>query len=106
MYCENPKYVYSTTPVLTLMEIDDYDDIKAHDRLYVNVRKAMEKCKVRWRTVDVERIKSIIRQCIIREINQIEGRKNAREYRATHGQKFYQDEMGLDHTQVKSAQDF
>jgi hypothetical protein len=39
------------------MEIDDYDDIKAHDRLYVNVRKAMEKCKVRWRTVDVERIK-------------------------------------------------
>lgn len=66
--------------MLTLLEIDDYDETKTHDKLYVNVRKALIKCKVKWRTVDEEKIKQIIRYCIIREINQIEGRKCAREY--------------------------
>lgn len=68
--------------MLTLLEIEDYDETKTHDKLYVNVRKALAKCKVKWRTLDEERIKQIIRYCIIREINQIEGRKCAREYQA------------------------
>jgi hypothetical protein len=65
-----------------MLEIDDYDEIKLAERLYVNVRKAMVDCKIKWRTIDEEKIKQLIRLCIIREINQIEGRKEAREFRA------------------------
>ncbi len=81
-FVENQKFNQTITPVLTLLEIDDYDEIKTHDKLYVNVRKALIKFRIKWRTVDEERIKQIIRYCIIREINQIEGRKCAREYQA------------------------
>ena len=66
----------------------------------------MEKCMVRWRTVDIDKIKMIIRMCIIREINQIEGRKNAREFRELHGHKFIDDGLVLNNTQMKSQQDF
>jgi|LakMenEpi03Oct11_1017367.scaffolds.fasta_scaffold28424_2 hypothetical protein len=52
-----------------MLEIDDYDEIKLAERLYVNVRKAMVDCKIKWRTVDEEKIKQLIRLCIIREIN-------------------------------------
>lgn len=40
--------------MLQLLEIQDYDEVRTHERLYVNVREAMEKCKVRWKTVDLE----------------------------------------------------
>jgi len=52
-----------------LLEIDDYDEIRTADRLYVNVRKAMDEFKIIWHTVDEERIKRLIRFCIIREFN-------------------------------------
>lgn len=68
-FYENPKANQSITPVLTLLEIDDYDEIKQAERLYVNVRKTMDLCKVTWKTINVERIKELIRFCIIREIN-------------------------------------
>ena len=68
-YCENEKAKKTITPVLTLLEIDDYDEIRMAEKLYVNVRQAMEKCKVMWKTIDTERIKHLIRYCIIREIN-------------------------------------
>lgn len=62
-----------------MMEIDDYDEIKAHDKLCVNVFRAMERCKHIWKTVDKDEIKRLIRFCIIREINQVEARKDAHE---------------------------
>jgi hypothetical protein len=69
------------SPALTLLEIDDYDEIKMAERLYVNVREAMAKLKIQWKTVDEAKIIYLIKYCIVREINMIDGRKNAREYR-------------------------
>jgi len=37
-YCENEKAKKTITPVLTLLEIDDYDEIRMAEKLYVNVR--------------------------------------------------------------------
>jgi len=38
---DNDKAMTTITPALTLLEIDDYDEIKMAERLYVNVREAM-----------------------------------------------------------------
>jgi len=78
-YCENAKCKTTLTTVMTMLEIDDYDEIKAHDKLCVNVMRAMEKCKHIWKTIDTDEIKRLIRLCIIREINQVEARKEAHE---------------------------
>lgn len=69
------------TSVLQYLEISDYDAIKTHEKLFVNVMGAFRDCKVRWKTVDKDKIVRLIRFCIIREINQIEGRKNSIEFR-------------------------
>lgn len=44
--------------------------------------------------------------CIIREFNQIEGRKNAREFRAVYGKRFEQRHASPNQTQSKSVYDF
>lgn len=65
---------------MTVLEIDDYDEIRTADRLFANVKKAMTQFKVVWHTVDEQEIKRLVRYCIIREFNQLECRKNAKEY--------------------------
>ena len=49
-------------------------------QLYVNVRRAIDRLKVKWKTVNIERIKELVRMCIVREINMIDERKKSRAY--------------------------
>ena len=60
-----------------MLGIEDYDTIRTVDNLNPNVREAINFSKKRFGTLDVEKIKRLMRVTIVRELNLIEGRKNA-----------------------------
>ena len=60
-----------------MLGIEDYDTIRTVDNLNPNVREAINFSKKRFGTLDVEKIKRLMRVTIVRELNLTEGRKNA-----------------------------
>jgi hypothetical protein len=60
-----------------MLGIEDYDAVRNVENLNPNVREALNFSKKRFGTLDVEKIKRLFRFSIVRELNLIEGRKNA-----------------------------
>lgn len=65
------------TATLSMLGIEDYDAVRNVENLNPNVREALNFSKKRFGTLDVEKIKRLFRFSIVRELNLIEGRKNA-----------------------------
>ena len=65
------------TATLSLLGIADYDRVRQVEQLNPKVRDAINFSKKNFGTIDVEKIKRLMRLGIVREVSQIEGRKNA-----------------------------
>lgn len=70
----------ASLPVLTLFKIDDYDCVGGLERLVFDIKGAIEKCRMRWKTLSMEKIKELTRLCIVRELTYIENRKGAKAF--------------------------
>ena len=71
------------TWMLEKMGIANYDDVQAIDKLVFTVQDAVKEAKFQWRTIDLGRIKQITKLVIVRELNMLDGRKDAQKYAAT-----------------------
>lgn len=63
-----------------MLGIGNYDEQKQATDLKPKVTEAFEQSKRRYGTVDVDKIKGLLRIGIVREVNMIEGRKKAQSY--------------------------
>ena len=68
------------TATLSMLGIENYDNCKNVEQLNPKVRDAINFSKKHFGTVDVDKIKRLMRLGIVREVSQIEGRKNAQLY--------------------------
>ena len=63
--------------VMRVLGIDEYDRCGGLDKLIINMQKALAEFKLKWKTLDMQRIEEIMRLCIVRELQMIEERKDA-----------------------------
>ena len=75
-----PRNFRSRTATLGLLSIDKYDEKKQAMDLKPKVTEAFEQSKKRYGTVDVDKIKRLLRIGIVREVSMIEGRKKAQNF--------------------------
>jgi len=75
-----PRTFRCPTKTLALLGIENYDKVKQVDALMPKVRHAIDFSKKTWGTVNVEKIKRLMRIGIVREISMIEGRKGAQAF--------------------------
>lgn len=75
-----PRSFRARTSILSLLGIPKYDECKNIEQLDPQVSNAIELFKRRRGTVDVDKIKRIMRLGMVREIAMIESRKHARSY--------------------------
>lgn len=68
------------TATLSMLGIENYDRVRQVEQLNPKVRDAINFSKKNFGTIDVDKIKRLMRLGIVREVSQIEGRKNAQLY--------------------------
>lgn len=63
--------------MLEKLGIADYDSVASIDKLYFTIQDAIKEAKFQWKTVDLNRIKRTTKLVIVRELNMLDGRKDA-----------------------------
>lgn len=63
-----------------MLNIEDYDSKPKVDSLNPRVREAIALASKRFKTKDVEKIKRLLHFGVVRELNLIEGHKQAHQY--------------------------
>ena len=54
--------------VMRVLGIDEYDRCGGLDKLIIDMKKALAEFKLKWKTLDMQRIEEIMRLCIVREL--------------------------------------
>ena len=75
-----PRDFNAKIPILTTLGISNYDAVASMDKLVFNMREALKKFQEDWKTLNSDKIKRLIRFCLMRELVSVEGRKDAIEY--------------------------
>ena len=63
------------TIMLEMIKATNYDQIEDMRKLEPLVRTAIDELKDKWQTNDVDKIKALIKRCVIRELTRLEERK-------------------------------
>lgn len=93
-----------------MLGIENYDTCRNVEQLNPRVREAINFSKKNFGTVDVDKIKRLMRLGIVREVSQIEGRKNAQLYQQKRDEACgywdddYQDKLSHFKSSAKSSE--
>ena len=71
------------TWMLDKLGISDYDKVSNLDKLVFTMADAIREARFTWKTISIDRIKYLTKQVITRELNMLDGRKDAQRYAAT-----------------------
>jgi len=63
-----PRTFTMSLPILEALGISNYDTVQSIDKLVFTMRDALASFKKKWQTLDEDKIKSIIRFCLTREL--------------------------------------
>jgi len=74
---QNPRKFKAHIPILKTLGIDNYDAVQSMDKLVFTMREALKKFQKLYKTLDKEKIYSVIRLCMARELQCVEERKDA-----------------------------
>ena len=66
--------------MLDKLGIPDYDKVTQLDKMVFTIADLIKDAKFDWKTVDMARIKRIVKLCIVRELNMLDNRKDAIQY--------------------------
>ena len=93
--------------MLDKLGIADYDKVGNLDKLVFTMADAIREARFTWKTISMERIKYLTKMVIVRELNSLDGRKDANLYAATRMPTISDFDMGeMDAKSVtKSVQD-
>ena len=69
--------------MLDKLGIPDYDKVTNLDKLIFTIADLIKDAKRDWKTIDLDRIKRLTKLCIVRELNMLDERKDARKYAET-----------------------
>ena len=63
--------------MLDKLGISDYDKVSNLDKLVFTMADAIREARFTWKTISIDRIKYLTKQVITRELNMLDGRKDA-----------------------------
>jgi hypothetical protein len=89
-------------PILRTLGISNYDSVASMDKLVFKMREALQRFNRIWQTLDKDKIYTIIRVCLARELTQVEERKDAAEYALKRPKSFDFFDDNQDLSAVKS----
>ena len=69
--------------MLDKLGIADYDKVANLDKLIFTISDLVKDAKDMWKTIDLEKIKRLTKFTLVREMNCLDGRKDARKYALT-----------------------
>ena len=70
-----------STWMLEKLGIEKYDAVTSLDKMIFSIADVIKDAKLEWKTITLDRIKTITKLVVVRELNMIDSRKDARQYR-------------------------
>ena len=94
----------NATWMLEKLGIADYDAVQNIEKLVFTIQDAIREAKIQWKTIDLGRIKQITKLVIVRELNMLDGRKDAQKYAETRMPTISDFEMDIGAESVVKSQ--